>query len=261
MVKVVPYTKNRDVIYDMLTRAKKFHCSVGGTYEFDVTGLLDRIRAAKHAGKEVSLMACMVKATSLLMERHPRFNHHMFHGLFGKKEIAFDHISCNMVVARKNGAGERVIFPVILKNSHRMSLEEICRTIHHHRTADLESLPQIKEFNKLKKMPRIALRYFSYKTRSDPKFYERYFGTFGLSSMVRRGWGGTAGHSLSNTGSAFLPGTIMERPTVVDGEIRIRKILYMMLLVDHFILDGMDMLDGMKTMKILLERPEELGLD
>ncbi len=260
MVKVVPYTKNRDVIYDMLTRAKKFHCSVGGTYEFDVTTLLDRIRTAKHSGKDVSLMACMVKATSLLMERHPRFNHHMFHGLFRKKEIEFDHISCNMVVARKNSAGERIVFPLILKNAQKMSLEEINATIRHNRTADLESLPQMKAFEKMKRIPRVALRYFSYKVRSDPKFYERYFGTYGLSSMIRRGWGGTSAHSLSNTGSAFLPGTIMERATVVDGEIKIRKILFMLLLVDHFILDGMDALEGMKTMKTLLSKPEELGL-
>jgi len=261
MVTVIPYTKNREVIYDMLTRAKKFHCSVGGTYEFDVTDLLAKVRNAKHAGKEVSLMACMVKATSLVMERHPRFNHHMFHGLFGKKEVSFDHISCNMVVARQNDKGEKVIFPLILKNSHQMSLEEITKAIHHNRTADLETLPQIKAFEKMKRMPRFALRWFSYKVRSDPKFYEKYFGTFGLSSMVRRGWGATAGHSLSNTGSAFLPGTILERPTVVDGEIRIRKILFMMLLVDHYILDGMDMLEGMKTMYDLLAHPEMMGLD
>ena len=44
MAKIIPYTKNREVIYDLLTRAKKFHCSVGGTYEFDVTNLLEKVR-------------------------------------------------------------------------------------------------------------------------------------------------------------------------------------------------------------------------
>ena len=78
--------------------------------------------------------------------------------------------------------------------------------------------------------------------------------------MVRRGWGGVAGHSLSPTASAFLPGTISERQVVHDGEVTVRTIINMMVIVDHYILDGLDVVEGIGYLNRLLTNPEELGL-
>ena len=260
MTQIVPFTANRHAIYDLLTRAKRFHCSVGATFEFDVTDLLAAIKTTRQQGRPVNLTACLVRATGMVLEKYPRFNHHMFHGLLRKYEAAFDEISCTLVMARRDEQGERILFPVVVRRSNEMTLDEVGAFIKEHRQTPIAELPQMAAFRKLEGYPRLLLRWISYKARSDHRFYLKYFGTYGLSSLVKRGWGGVAGHSLANTAAAFLPGTITERPVVRNGEVTVRTIMNMMVIVDHYILDGLDVVEGIGYLNRLLTKPEQLGL-
>lgn len=260
MTRVLALTKNREAIYDLLTRAKRFHCPISGTFEYDVTDLLAAIESARAAGRRVGLAACLVRATSLVLERHPRLNRHLFHGLFRKYEVEFDEIACNLVVMRENERGERMLFPVVIPESNRRSLEEIEETIRRHKETPLDELPQMAAIRRMERLPRVALKYFSYKVRSDWRFYRRYFGTYGLSSLVARGWGGVAGHTVANTASTFFPGTIAERPCARDGQVMVRQVMHLMLVVDHYLVDGHDVLDAAKCLRDLLERPAAIGL-
>jgi len=259
--KVAPLTKNREAIYDLLTRAKRFHCPISGTWELDAVDLLAAIDRARAAGRAVSLMACLVRATGLVLERFPRLNRHLFHGFFRKYEVEFDSIDCNLVVLREGPGGERVLFPVVIDGANRRPLDEIHATIEHHKQAPLDDLPQIKAVRRLERLPRLLLKYASYRIRSDHRFYRRYFGTYGLSSLVRRGFGPVGGHAVANTGASFFPGTIAERPRVAEGgEVRARTVLPIMLVVDHYLLDGHDMMEAMEYLRDLIERPAALGL-
>lgn len=261
-VRIVPFTKNREFIYDLLTRAKRFHCSVNGGFEFDVTDLLAAISRARGAGKKVSLVACLVRATSLLLEKFPRLNHHLFTSLFGRKtEVAFDEVTCTLVLMRKAEERERLLFPVLLRDSNRLSVEDVQAIIQHHKQAPLDTLPQVAAIRRLERLPRLALKWFSYKARSDWRFYLKHFGTYGLSSLITRGWGGTSAATLANTASAFLPGTLAERPVVRDGKVEVRQILGMLVVIDHYIVDGNEVLIAMKYLKRLLEQPGMLGLE
>ena len=253
----IPFTKNRSLIYDMLTRSKRFHCSVSGNYEFDITDTLQRIEEKKQAGKDVGLTALLVHATSQILEQFPRLNHHLFHDFLGrKKEVAFDHISCTLIVQRTNEKGEDILIPLLLRNSNKMSIAEIHQSIRHHKKSPLNELPQAASLEKLKKTPLWALKYFSYKARSDPKFYERRFGTYGLSSLTAHGWGGIAGSAVANVASAFFPATIQERPKVIEGEVKARTVLTMGIVADHYIVDGMDIVRAMDVLRSLIEEPE-----
>ena len=108
-------------------------------------------------------------------------------------------------------------------------------------------------FERIKKMPGWQMRWFSYKARSDPRFYLRYFGTYGLSSMLTRDWGGIGGSALANTGSGFQPGVLRDEPKALNGGVVIRKMLRMNVVADHFLLDGMDVLRAMQDLRPLLE--------
>ncbi len=261
MARVIPFTRNRQAIYDLLTRAKRFHCSISGVYEYDVTDLLAAIERGRAAGRRVGLMACLVKATSLVLERHPRLNHHLFHGLLRKYEVDFEEVSCNLVVEREAQDGERLLFPVVIRDSNRLPLEDIHGIIKHHKEAPLDSLPQVQAIRRLERLPRLLLRFASYRIRSDHRFYRRYFGTYGLSSLVRRGWGGVAGHAVANTAASFFPGTLVERPCVApDGAIRARTVLFVMVVVDHYLVDGAEVTEAMDSLRALVERPDNLGL-
>ncbi len=54
---------------------------------------------------------------------------------------------------------------------------------------------------------------------------------------------------------------IIERPMVVDGEIKIRPIMYLALSYDHRIIDGKEAVSFLKEIKESLEEPEILFLD
>ena len=53
----VEFTRNRQVIHDLLLRAKRFHCSINATVELDVTDLLARIEAERAAGRDIRLVS------------------------------------------------------------------------------------------------------------------------------------------------------------------------------------------------------------
>ena len=86
-------------------------------------------------------------------------------------------------------------------------------------------------------------------------------GTFTISN------GGVYGSMLS-TPILNLPQSgvlgmhnIVERPTVVDGEIKIRPIMYLALSYDHRIIDGKESVSFLKMIKENLEDPRRLFLD
>jgi len=86
-------------------------------------------------------------------------------------------------------------------------------------------------------------------------------GTFTISN------GGVYGSMLS-TPILNLPQSgvlgmhnIVDRPTVVDGEIKIRPIMYLALSYDHRIVDGKDSVSFLKMVKENLEDPRRLFLD
>ena len=54
---------------------------------------------------------------------------------------------------------------------------------------------------------------------------------------------------------------IVDRPIVVDEEIKIRPIMYLALSYDHRIIDGKDSVSFLKLIKDNLEDPRKLFLD
>ena len=53
---------------------------------------------------------------------------------------------------------------------------------------------------------------------------------------------------------------IVERPTVVNGEIKIRPIMYLALTYDHRLIDGSDAVQFLVNIKNVLEDPARLLL-
>jgi pyruvate/2-oxoglutarate dehydrogenase complex dihydrolipoamide acyltransferase (E2) component len=262
MMRIVPFSKNRELIYGLLTRAKKFHAPITITCRMDVTELLAAIERENAEGRAASLTSYLVKATSVLLEKHPRLNNHLFHGLFRKYQVEFDEISCNLVILRRGPGGEHILLPVILRNSNQLPLAEIEKEIRRFRATPLGELPEVQAIQRAKEMPLLAMKYFSFKCRSDVEFYRRYFGTYGLSSLLQeRGRGRirmSQQHSFltqiyANTASAFIPLGVKEEPLVVGGEVRVRKAMAVSAVFDHHIVDGHDALYALEEFTELVE--------
>ena len=54
---------------------------------------------------------------------------------------------------------------------------------------------------------------------------------------------------------------IIDRPVAVEGEIKIRPVMYLALSYDHRIIDGKDSVSFLKTIKENLEDPRRLFLE
>jgi 2-oxoglutarate dehydrogenase E2 component (dihydrolipoamide succinyltransferase) len=54
---------------------------------------------------------------------------------------------------------------------------------------------------------------------------------------------------------------IEERPVNVEGEVRIRPMMYVALSYDHRIVDGFEAVRFLKHIKGLIEKPEDLLLE
>ena len=54
---------------------------------------------------------------------------------------------------------------------------------------------------------------------------------------------------------------IVERPIAIDGEVKIRSIMYLALSYDHRIIDGKEAVSFLKIVKENLEDPRRLFLD
>jgi pyruvate/2-oxoglutarate dehydrogenase complex dihydrolipoamide acyltransferase (E2) component len=260
MTKIVPFTKHREVVYDLLTRAKRFHCPVTSCWDVEVSALEAARPRLLVNGRPVGLTACLVRATALTLKEHPRLNHHLFHGLLGKYEVDFEEIRCNLVVARRGPDGETIVLPLVIERADEVPLAQVQETIDHHRTAPLASLPQFAALERLKRLPRLALSWFSWRVRSDHRVYSKYFGTYGVSTLPARGASAHALSTLANTGAAFLCGSVQARPVVKGGVVAAGQVLTIACVADHFLVDGLEVLDAMRTLNRLLSRPERLGL-
>ncbi len=257
--KEIPYTANRYLIYDLLQRARRFHCPVTGNMEVDVTDTIARIDAEHAAGRDAGIIAYLARATALTIRRHPKLQRHIFTTWYGRpREVQFDRIHCTLIVARENSSGEEILLPLNLQDTDKMSIEDIHRAIREHKQKPVQSLEQLKAIEKVKQTPRIGLSWFSYKARSDPDFYLKYFGTYGLSSLLQREGPVNAISAVANTAVAFLPTSLRERPWVVKGQIVPRTILNIAVVVDHYLIDGGESLKIAHTLKGLLEDSTEI---
>ena len=244
----VPFTRNRELVSDLMLRARLFHMPVTSMCEFDVTELEARLEREKTRGRSLGMAAFMTAATSKLLGR--------------RREVAFDEISCTLVVQRTAKSGEDILFPLVLRNTNKLTVDDIQAHIREHKRDDIESLKQFKNLQRVKNMPRLALKYFSFKARSDPEFYLKYFGTYGLSSLMAQDASAFTMSTIANTAVAFFPATIKERPVVIGGQVVPRTIMNFGFVFDHYILDGLDMMRATESMRALVEEPQHvLGAD
>ena len=100
---------------------------MSGTFHFDVTDLQDKINSLKREGRSIGLVSCLVKATSLSIEKFPRMNHRIFHTLFGKKEVKYESINCGLAATRVDPNGEEVIIPIILRGANNLTIRKSIR--------------------------------------------------------------------------------------------------------------------------------------
>ena len=234
-------SSNRLFIYHLLRRSLRYHCPITACYEWDIQEVFDEMANHRNGDNPIGMTALTIKAMGDVLKEEPRLNARLFYSFFGRPRIAmYDHVSCSTVVARMNPAGEEVLLPLVVKNVDQLSIREVQAQLSDYKTQDLGALEAKTQGAKPKKLPAFIVKLLHYRFRTDPAFTEKMVGsTFAVSSVIQTDTGLVAGNTPANQ-TALFPTVLTDRVVVHEGVLTVRKVLGIGLAVDHYIVDGRD---------------------
>ena len=226
----IKMTRLRQTIAKRLKQAQENAALLTTFNEVDMTNVMEMRKENQEDfqnryGIKLGFMSFFVKACIVSLKNFPAVNAEI-----EKDEIIYkNYYNISFAVGTDKG----LVVPV-LKNADELSF------------ADIEK--NIKEISEKARDGKLSIE-------------DLQGGTFTISN------GGVYGSMLS-TPILNLPQSgvlgmhnIVDRPTVVDGEIKIRPIMYLALSYDHRIIDGKESVSFLKMIKENLEDPRRLFLD
>jgi len=226
----IKMTRLRQTIAKRLKQAQENAALLTTFNEVDMTGVMEMRKENQddfqnRYGIKLGLMSFFVKACVVSLKNFPVVNAE----IEGDEIIYKNYYNISFAVGTDKG----LVVPV-LKNADELSF------------ADIEK--NIKEISEKARDGRLTIE-------------DLQGGTFTISN------GGVYGSMLS-TPILNLPQSgvlgmhnIVERPIVINSEIKIRPMMYLALSYDHRIIDGKDSVSFLKMIKENLEDPRRLFLD
>ena len=226
----IKMTRLRQTIAKRLKQAQENAALLTTFNEVDMTNIMEMRKVNQddfksRYGVKLGLMSFFVKACVVALKNFPAVNAE----IEGEEIIYKNYYNISFAVGTDKG----LVVPV-LKNADELSF------------ADIEN--NIKEISDKAKIGKLTIE-------------DLQGGTFTISN------GGVYGSMLS-TPILNLPQSgvlgmhnIIDRPIVIDGQIKIRPVMYLALSYDHRIIDGKDSVSFLKMIKENLEDPRRLFLD
>ena len=226
----IKMTRLRQTIAKRLKQAQENAAILTTFNEVDMSNIMEMRKVNQEDfqlryGIRLGLMSFFVKACVVALKSFPAVNAE----IDGENIIYKNYYNISFAVGTEKG----LVVPV-LKNADELSF------------ADIEK--EIKEISEKAKEGKLIIE-------------DLQGGTFTISN------GGVYGSMLS-TPILNLPQSgvlgmhnIIERPVVLDGEIKIRPIMYLALSYDHRIIDGKESVSFLKMIKDNLEDPRRMFLD
>ena len=226
----IKMTRLRQTIAKRLTQAQDNAALLTTFNEVDMSNVMAMRKENQddfqnRYGVKLGFMSFFVKASIVALKNFPAINAE----IEGDTIVYKNYYNISFAVGTEKG----LVVPV-LKNADELSF------------ADIEK--NIKEISEKAKNGKLTIE-------------DLQGGTFTISN------GGVYGSMLS-TPILNLPQSgvlgmhnIVDRPIVVDGEIKIRPIMYLALSYDHRIVDGKESVSFLKMIKENLEEPRRLFLD
>jgi len=226
----IKMTRLRQTIAKRLKQAQENAALITTFNEVDMTNVMDMRKENQEDfqsryGVKLGFMSFFVKACVVALKNYPAVNAE----IEGDEIIYKNYYNISFAVGTDKG----LVVPV-LKNADELSFANIEKNI--------------KEISEKAKDGKLTIE-------------DLQGGTFTISN------GGVYGSMLS-TPILNLPQSgvlgmhnIVDRPMVVDGEIKIRPVMYLALSYDHRIIDGKESVSFLKMIKENLEEPRRLFLD
>ena len=226
----IKMTRLRLTIAKRLKQAQENAALLTTFNEIDMTNIMEMRKQNQEEfkyryGVKLGLMSFFVKACVVALKNFPAVNAE----IDGDEIVYKNYYNISFAVGTDKG----LVVPV-LKNADELSF------------ADIEK--NIKDISEKARVGKLTIE-------------DLQGGTFTISN------GGVYGSMLS-TPILNLPQSgvlgmhnIIDRPMVIDGEIKIRPVMYLALSYDHRIIDGKESVSFLKMIKENLEEPRRLFLD
>ena len=247
--------RSRIATFDVYAMGMKKH-HITALLEFDVTDARRKLQEIRRSGSAISLNAWLTKVISQVLEQHP----HAASFLHNKrKRITFKDHNFSFLVEKQVG-DQKVPLPMVIERVN----EKDARTL----SEEIEAVKNqvaTKEDIVLAQKPSFGERLYYHMPGFIRRMIWRYiihhprmaYGKMGNVSITSLGMMGRINgwfihksiHPLS-----FGIGSVLQKPAVVNNEIKIREILNMTVLVDHDVIDGAPMA---RLLKALTQKIEE----
>lgn len=243
------FPRNRLATFDIGVMSSDKH-SIPALLEIDVTNLRARVKSKKERGVKTSFTAELLSLIGEVIHVHPQVAGYL---LNREQTIYFDSVAIAIVV-EKGINGKRVPVPFVLRKAHLKSGEEIALEIEQAQNdpMDSDALALRRKQLRLEKfyyiLPGLLRRVlWKFIFRNPQKSFET-MGNVVFTSVASVG--SVNGWFVNSTihPISFAVSSVVKKPVVHKGEVVIRDIMNMTVVMDHDVVDGIPMAKFIRTL-------------
>lgn len=239
----IHYPSSRRFTFDVGKIGREKH-HVKALLEVDVTEARSKIKQNRRAGNKLSFVAWLIKVIADCVALHPPVN-----GINRRrrnKVVVFGDVDISIVI-EKEIEGTRVPLPYVVRNADKKDPYQIYTEIESAKAQSIEDEGDyvlgerrnpagMKLFTSFPQWLRLALMRKT--VISNPRRLKNMMGTVMVTTA------GMVGHTrgwivpLSMHPLCLAFGSLNKQPGIHQGEIQIREILHLTVLIDHDVIDG-----------------------
>jgi pyruvate/2-oxoglutarate dehydrogenase complex dihydrolipoamide acyltransferase (E2) component len=247
---VRPIPKARQPVLDRLTGASR-RFQVHALVELDVTEAAERLRRSQ---EPISWTGFVIATVARAVARHPEVNARKA----GNRILYFDQIDIGATVERETG-GQVVLDIATLEQADTMSGAHITQVLHEAKYGPPPTHESSAFTAALIRLPAPLRRTAIRLAATRPSIAATFGPAVGVTSigMFGHGWGWAI--PVAPLTLIVTVGSVVERPTVHDGQIVARPMLPLTLSFDHAVIDGAPAARFTETLRHLTETATALA--
>jgi pyruvate/2-oxoglutarate dehydrogenase complex dihydrolipoamide acyltransferase (E2) component len=234
--------RSRIATFDIFSIGLKKH-HVAGLLEFDVTGSRKRLHDLRKQGINISFNGWLVKVIGSVLKQYPEA---AAYRQGRRKLVVFTDINISILV-EKTIDGKKVPIPLVIERTSEKSAQQITSEIEDAKRQELTTksmvLKRETSFSEglYYMLPGFLRRMVWHIMLGIPSFAYRKMGnavitSIGMAGRINGWFIHRSVHPVS-----FGVGSVLQKPVVAGGEVKVRDILNMTILVDHDVIDGAPM--------------------
>lgn len=252
--------RSRIATFDIFSIGLKKH-HVAGLLEFDVTGSRKKLHDLRKQGISISFNGWLVKVIGSVLKQYPEA---AAYRKGRRKLVVYNDINISILVEKTIG-NRKVPIPLVIERTSEKSALQITAEIEDAKRQDLTAKSMVLNrettFSEglYYMLPGFLRRMIWRIMLGNPGFAYRKMGnavitSIGMAGRVNGWFIHKSVHPVS-----FGVGSVLKKPVVIDGEVKVREILNMTILVDHDVIDGAPMVRLLNELTKAIESGDHIG--